>query len=258
VNILSKIEELKDTPQHTRLPLWSRMNEKVLREIRSSINQQAFDSQFRLSAISDEDKDFPMFEQQTIKEYEFKALSRTNYLHFCGIDLSGNKRKGNVMVTIALDLETEKKIICDLIIESAHNIFTQKIASTFETYRPEICYIEQNATQALFIERLENLSDCRWIPFIRGYTTTQASKISLSVGIPNLALDIQQGNWIIPNHLSNMPNFKILINQFSNYPHTTYNDTVMATFFANRAVQDQIGVDLFLVEEPNKFGSFAL
>ena len=135
--------------------------------------------------------------------------------------------------------------------------FLNKIAHSFDYYRHMICYVEDNGIQEVFVEQIDSLKGC-WNPAVLGFTTTGRTKNSLAIGLPSLQLDIERGNWVIPTEFRDNENIKTLIQQFLNYPHSKYDDCVLSCFFAFRAIADQSGTDLYIVEEPTTLGTFML
>jgi len=249
--IIQKMQELKGTHKHKRIELWNKWNHDKLKAKLEEIGTTAFNRSYRQIALSEEDKTFRYFDK-IIKDFDITLMDKNVWNYYGGVDLSGTKRKGNVFVTVAYNYQTNEKVIIDIIREKEHGVFAQKIMAQFEIYKHNIILVEDNGVQSVFIELLEQVQSHSH-PTIRNFTTTR-NKNSLEAGLPALAVEFEQGKWILPkskiedHEVTCKCNFCQLVSEFTSHPHGSLDDTVMATYFCYRATKHNTALGIVRVK----------
>ena len=165
-----------------------------------------------------------------------------------GIDLSGLNRAGNVIFTGAVNAQRNYVPVDIRIGHWTSPQLAQQMDQVDALWQPEIILVENNGYQQAFQQWVQtDRVQHPWWSRIKPFTTGQ-NKNSIILGLPSLEVEFHNRAWRIPeaefashgNHCTRGHDGKPCPwcrwkEEMTNYPHTTMNDTVMATWFFREA-----------------------
>jgi len=183
------------------MPVWpSKWDLNALLDRKRDIGNREFDRGFRLLPLSEEEslfheKDFEKFYDYSISLGQLPGKG-TGWKFYTGVDLGiGSKsssktsiftfgmKKGYPQLPVELKVgrfgETEK---------------VRQIHSTYEKWSPEVIAVENNSYQETFLIWMKELG---FRMPVRGIHTGN-QKMDLRVGLPSLAVEIENAMWTIP------------------------------------------------------------
>lgn len=106
-----------------------------------------------------------------------------------------------------------------------------------KAYDPVMIAIEDNAAQRWLVSDLIDITD---LP-VKGFTTS-TNKYSLEHGVPSLALEFENGKWVLPyNNPRTRAMMDLMIEEFASWPIGSTTDIVMAAWMAKQAVDECSG-----------------
>ena len=159
---------------------------------------------------------------------------------YMGVDLARTEGGGNytVIFTIAVDDNGRRWVVDITRVQVRASNIPEIIADLYNVYKPQVVLVENNAFQQVIIDQMNELDMS--IPVQGHYTGTR--KHDISMGVPSLATQIDNGSWVIPyggNHEDVVHDCSICawIDEMVAYPFGEHNDTVMAMWFADTAAR---------------------
>lgn len=163
-----------------------------------------------------------------------------NWPRFMGVDLARTEGGGNYTVafTIAVDDNGRRWVVNVARVQIRAADIPEFIARQYEEHHPSVILVENNAFQQVIIDQLSELDMS--LPVQGHYTGTK--KHDISMGVPSLATQIDNGSWVIPfagDHgaLAHGCDICAWIDEMIAYPFGEHNDTVMAMWFADLAAR---------------------
>ena len=238
-------EETQPDGTTKKLSLWpGKWHPAALETRQKQIGPRAFTRQFLLIALSDDEATF--HESVIVKCYDYERRDfgekvDPKWPRYCGVDLASSfskKAAYTVVFTIAVEPETSRRIPVEMIRDRLS--FPQLIEIMVQQYlkhKWELVLVENNQYQAAVVQQLpeEDVS----IP-VQGFRTG-SGKMDEEVGLPGLATVFSNGGWSIPmreadDHGTDCPcNKCVWVQELRTHPLAEFSDTVMATWFAERA-----------------------
>ena len=157
----------------------------------------------------------------------------------CGIDLAISKRKDADTTAFAVVGQTRDGMKLPLHL-SEHQGFSMGQTEDFlfglnQKFHPSIFMVEDNGYQAALQRDMAEYSD---LP-IRGYTTG-GEKFDEEVGLNSLAVEFENGKWILPYDKESPETMDIvdtLIQAMLDFPNGHTADILMALWFANTGLR---------------------
>ena len=232
------------------LPIWpERWSLEQLDDRKRLIGPQAFARQFMLETQGKEDR---LFTDDAIRNcinnsYELNNWDSANspidnsWVRVAGVDLAsalGKKSSYTVMFTIAVSKNGKR---WPLSIIRKRQKFPETIAMIKEQYRIHkhaLILVENNSFQDAVISQLKNESVD--IP-VQGQTTG-SQKMDLNVGLPSLAVSMENGAWAIPMYgdhdgISHECNTCHWVQELVEAPFGKFSDILMACWLAETAAR---------------------
>jgi hypothetical protein len=209
--------------------------------IKEDKGTRAFNQEYLLVPATDEDRIFKLKFIEQCLDFERTFLEhRPKGVYSIvtqGNDLAiSQQESSDSFAIVTLGKEGNKTVILNIFADKGLSPNQQKAAVTKQVtdYDSDIIYIEDNAYQAFFSKLMQEETD---LP-IRGFTTT-ANKRDEIQGINNIALALENKNYIIPygdDHTKEL--IDRLIKEMQEYPDGHTGDILMALWFAHRAMKD--------------------
>lgn len=205
-------------------------------------SDRAFRQQYLLEMATAGERVFSHDGIDGCKRYDIYIGEAINpdWPRFMGVDLARTEGGGNytVVFTIAID-DRGRRWVVDIAREQIRaSDIPRLIAAKYEAYHPQVVLVENNAFQQVIIDQLSELDMS--IPVQGHYTGTR--KHDISMGVPSLATQIDNGSWVIPfagDHGDVVHSCAVCawIDEMIAYPFGEHNDTVMAMWFADMAAR---------------------
>lgn len=216
-----------------------------LHAVRRELSPRHFDRAYRGLAMSDEDR---VFTDDSIQEAKAKganvhrAMIPREWPRYTGVDLAISQKKGakyTVFVTIAIDPATQSRYVVD--IRRGHYSSTRTadiLVEVFQKHQPVMMIVENNTYQQALIEWTQKTKER--MPIVG--MTTGAEKADLEMGVPGMAVEFENGMWVIPQdgrrHVTDCKcELCQLCRELADYPFAEYSDTLMATWLATRGLR---------------------
>lgn len=221
-----------------------------LRERYEEIGSRAFDRAFRNKALSDEDTLFPVELIERCYDDTFIFGSIPKYFEekrihfFTGVDIAAGKQRTSGAYSVIFTIAWYEGIKVPVSIIRGRfpsPQLSRLIIEEIVKWNPELIFIENNAQQEALIQWINETSPefINTIPPIKGYYTG-VQKFDEQIGLPGIAVEMEQGKWIIPDPTSHGKckcSLCTWINEMSEYPIGKYSDTVMAMWFSREAAR---------------------
>jgi len=193
------------------------------------------------------------------------------------IDDDGNKAPVNILrkrisskATVAYLLALWKKYDYQIIVVEA-NVYQKAIIEWIDFFHATLkTYVEFDKNINKFVMKSSGMDsfyktflmddidmvDWQWMkpylmhgalgmPYIKPFVTGR-NKADETIGLPGFASDIRSGKWIIPSNGCDIDcdcNVCKWVKELEDYPNTRYKDVLMASWFANSAL-DEIGMSI--------------
>ena len=222
-----------------------------LRKRKRLMGSVAFNRSYRNIVTSPEDSPFrEQWLEAAIERGKDRKLVRTiDYSGWdlgkltiaVGVDLAISKREGSdytAMGVLGMTRDGMKIPLYAIRLRLSPAQQRRAIIELYERYGPEIVIVESNAYQAALQQDMADQTD---LP-IRGYTTG-GEKFDEEIGINSLAVEFENGKWIIPYSsedpytTSLMDHFLNGMREFSPEGGEHTEDLLMAFWFANNGLR---------------------
>lgn len=233
----------------TRETLWeARWSYDKLMERKEQVGSMSFNKSYQNEASSAEDA---VFQAEWLEEAKFKGKTRKLLMNFRydiwdlgqltiagGVDLAISQKDDSDYTAMAVVGQTREgmKIPLYLLREKLSPAQTKaKIISLNERFNPDVIMVENNAYQEAL---RRDLADSTSVP-VKGYTTG-GEKYDIDIGVNSLAVDFENGKWILP--YSNEDPYTqqmidILVGGMLDFPGGHTEDLLMALWFANNGLR---------------------
>lgn len=233
--------------------LWEeRWSYKKLMERKKQVGSLAFNKSYQNEALSPEDA---VFQSEWTDEAKRKGKSRTfiqaldyakwdmGYLTISiGVDLAISQKDDSDFTAMAVVGQTADGIKLPLYLSREKLSPAQtksKIVALTSRYNPQIVVVESNAYQkSLTLD----LADTTSVP-VKAYTTG-GEKYDPDIGINSLAIDFENGKWILPYSPEDpyaQDMIDKLVGGMLDYPSGHTEDLLMALWFANNGLRTLTG-----------------
>ena len=215
------------------------------------IGSRAFDRAFRNRALSDEDTLYSerLLESCYAEGLEFGKLPadwvKEQVRYFVGVDIAAGKSQtsGCYSVIFVLAYWKGKRVPISIVKGRwSSPALASNLIETCKTWMPELVFVESNNVQEALIQWVRQMvGDEGHDPLpIRPYFTG-GQKMDPSIGLPGIAVEMENGAWIIPNPKPHGVGCKCglcdWLKEMGEYPIGKLSDTVMACWFAREALR---------------------
>lgn len=215
---------------------------------RRSDGPRAFDRGFRMQAFSDDEATFPSFKDCEVPGVSIGDLTRSGWPKFTGVDLSGKKRPGNAIVTVAVDPSSRRRFPVDVRFGKwSSSELAQQLNDVDQTFNPVVVMVENNGYQQALIDWVEAEKDkYRFWMKLEPTTTTEGNKADAAIGLPGLEIEFKNRAWVFPlseyegaglqDEDPRRRHWARLAAEFRFHPIASTSDGVMATWFARQGI----------------------
>jgi hypothetical protein len=230
------------------IPLWTaKWDSEALKSKRLQMGAREFDRGFRQRAISEEDL---LFKHEWIDGSLDRSLvipdaitSKDFWGKFprdAGVDLAISEAQSAAYFAIVGILTTKDwhRWLLTVFLRKGMS-FGQQASAIVEhqdRFHFDIVNVENNAYQESLVRHFKEDGLIGKVP-VRGFRTGRLQKVDIELGIPSMAVELEQGRYHIP--YGNARTRRIvepLVEQLLSYPTPgTNDDAVMACFFAREA-----------------------
>lgn len=227
-----------------------------LQELKEETGSIAFSKSYLNEAISSEDA---VFKSSWIDEAKKKGRDRKLLYNLegqdqqkmtvaMGVDLAISQKETGDYTAFAVvgEMEDGTKIPLYLAQEKLTFAQTQEmIKDLYQRFNPALIKVESNAYQAALVR---DMQDNTSLP-IKGYSTG-GEKFDPDVGLQSIAVEMENGKWILPYSQESHSTMKIvdtLTNGMLRFPSGHTEDILMALWFANTGLRE-----LSFNQEPRK------
>ena len=227
------------------LPLWSQWPAEKLREEKAA-SPRAFARGRQMRAFTDEEVMFPSFKSCFNSVIRAADVARRGWPTFIGVDLAGEKRKGNVIFVGAMDPGTQHRYPVEIMAGAWTSPETARRLHEAHGRHPNTrcILVETNAYQAALVDWIKHgggASGANWWWKVESFTTG-SNKANLTVGLPSLELEFHHKMWSIPeSEFAGHPveckcPWCTWVEQMTDYPMSAADDTVMGCWFFREAI----------------------
>lgn len=234
--------------------------EKALRA-RHAQGERAFARGFFLNAIADGELSFPGYPKCRVPGVTIGDIARSDWFKVTGVDLSGSKRPGNAIVTVAVDPLSHRRYVIDVRYGAwRSNETCEQIGIVDSHFRPSLIMVEDNGYQQALIDWAQaDKSKHRWWMKVEA-TTTGSNKRNQEIGLPALQVEFERGGWVFPlsewegaNQNDDGPRgwWARLDQEMRHHPVAEQSDGTMALWFARQGIVMHGGLDV-----PTNLGDF--
>lgn len=231
---------------------------------KNQIGEREFARQFLLKTLSNDEATFPenvIDRCLDLTRSEFGENVPDDWPRVGGLDLAASLRKKGaytVLFTFAIEPITNRLVPMHMV---RHKIdFTSMVELIIELaplLRWDLLVVENNGYQQAMVSTLEQ-RHLHGLINVKGHTTT-TNKHSMEIGLPAMSAVFGAGGFSIPcggdkHPLECLCNLCAWVGELRGHPTAQFSDTVMATWFAQRAAV-LLGInfvnDYVVVTEPS-------
>jgi len=214
-----------------------------LAERRREIGEVAFNRNFKLIPIAEEDQ---IFDHKWVLSSIDRTVESTskmfeNMRKFVGVDMAIGKSDEacySVLTVVAVDKNNHRYVLDVVRGRFSNPELASRVIDVYEYWSPDIILVESNFFQRALIQWLDTLGVPE-MPIEPYETRTQ--KHSLDIGLPSLALEFEKGMWTIVVDHEPRENCECgkcaLVRELTQYPYGDYTDTLMALWFSKEAIR---------------------
>ena len=225
-------------------PIWpERYTKRMLEALRMEMGDRAFARAYLCEPFDPEETMFSpeLVEAAFRKGRELdidygKRIEEARY--FCGVDLSSRLTRGHsrtCVFTIGV-LEDGTRFVAEVIVGRFTSPDTARlIVDRYNYWKHDVIFVENNSYQEALLQWLKDLGYSE-LPLKGIYTGEK--KYSDRLGVPSLAIELQQGLWAFPpnDHSSSCTcGYCEFLRELRDYPMGKTDDTIMAWMFAKEA-----------------------
>jgi len=226
--------------------LWpDRWGPEALRQREAEIGSRAFARQFRLEAVSDEERLFSPQGIARCRDTRYvvgRQQPDPSWPRFMGVDLAASLgKKASYSAIFVVAVSPQGQLLPVEIIRARLKLadLLTAIVQTDERWKPERIVVENNAFQEAVLELLRR--DHPKLPLFGHRTGSE--KADEQIGLPSLAAAVDRGEWIIP--AGGVPHgggcecaYCAWQREMALYPACEHSDTLMAMWFADLAARE--------------------
>jgi hypothetical protein len=232
-------------------PIWpAKWDRPALKQKKDEIGKRAFDRAFRNKAVSDDEKEFSEEALENIQgQFDvadiLNRFSQNNI--YIGMDLAiGENASSNysTVFVVLRDPDKRRRVIDIRRGRWKASRIIEEIIEINKLYNPVLFMVENNSFQEVIIDwaKSMNKDDVARLP-IQGFTTG-SQKVDPEVGIPSLAVEMEQGKWVADYDREAHKkrdcecNLCVWYEELEAYPFGANTDTVMANWFVLQAIRE--------------------
>lgn len=236
------MKTIKEIPITETIPLWARWNRDALLDRLKEIGETAFNRGYRNIAYADDDLMFREIDKAIIVGRTWKDYVRASHPIYAGVDLAGDKRKGNAIVIIGVEPGTQIRTLIDVHRGAWKSTeVADRLVALHDGYKFNVVKVENNAYQQSIIDWMTK-SKYQAVPI--SAHTTGMNKSHPEFGLPSMAVELERGMWRIPREKEHAIDCQCgvcsFLSEARSYPLGKDADTVMAWWFAREAIGGSI------------------
>ena len=212
-----------------------------LEQRRGEIGDREFDRNFRNQPLSESDT---LFKAKDVDRMVVNSRFERDNSNYCvtAVDLAVSLRKSadyTVIFTVEADKNGNRRILdIDRGRWTAPET-SRRVNSAYMKFNSNIVIVENNAFQGAMIQWL---ADSGYNIPVKGHQTG-SNKVDLSIGLPSLALEIENGKWLLPYAKKHGTDCRCaqcaFLAELKSYPVAKHDDTVMAAWMAMVAIRER-------------------
>lgn len=198
-------------PVKFKMPGWTaRWSREKLIERYYIIGPRSFDRGYRQRPYATAERMFPNFlpneiffygedwrsvSDQESPDYDplHPAFIDPDWPRYTGVDLSGRKRRGNVLITIAMSPSGIRHILDIRMGAWTAPEIIEQIDDVAKVFEPEVIFVENNALQTMLVELIEVMG-LACSDLVRGFHTG-SKKMDEQLGLPSLDTQFSRKQW---------------------------------------------------------------
>ncbi len=236
---------MKQTIKLPPVPVWEAHwpTEALRRE--QATNPRSFARGFQQRAYEDSERMFPSFEQCYTNGIVVGEIARRGWPTFCGVDLAGTKRPGNVIFVVAVDPASQRRYPVEILAGAWKSPEVAAQLGGVNSRHPNlrVIMVENNGYQQSLVDWIKQApgDNSYWFK-VEAYTTGFDSKVNEVYGLPGLEVEFHNKAWVVPHaEFEGHPPFCrcgwcVWTQETKDYPMGATCDSVMAMFFAREAI----------------------
>lgn len=240
-----------------RDPLWSRFpaSEFIAAE---QLDERSYRQLYEHDAFTDDEKWFPSVKSCIEIGVGFRDVVQGPCRFVTGVDLSGKKRKGNFLVTLAIGDGVMA------LADARHGRWTspqtaEQMGAIDAEHDPDVFVVETNAYQTAIVEWSEFVKD-RFAFWSKIHEfTTGTNKADAQTGIRSLEIQFRHRAIVFPFATKHPVACKCspceLIRQIDAFPNGDDADGVMALWFAREGARQWLGTVSDTALHPSEAGA---
>ena len=226
------------------VPVWSHWPTERLREEKET-NPRSYSRGFEQRAFSDSERMFPSFPLCFTPGIVTGDIARRGWPTFAGVDLSGPKRRGNVIFVVAVDPLSQRRYPIEILRGDWKSPEVAAQLAGVNTRHPNlrIIMVENNGYQQALIDWIKQTpgENQYWFK-VEAYTTGFETKVNTTYGLPGLEVEFKNKAWVVPSsEFEGHPphcscGWCVWVREVTDYPMGAEQDSVMAHQFAREAI----------------------
>lgn len=233
------------------IPLYEeKYDRKALINALGRMSQRNFDRGMRQIALSDEDRLFPSYPACRVRGLNLQNLRTMPWPTLFGVDLSGQKRKGNAIVAAKVDPGSLRRYVIDVRHGAWKSTQTaDHIATMYSAYGALAIMVENNGYQQSLIDWAMALGakggNDYWMK-LEPLTTTGQKKSNEELGVSGLEIEFKNSAWSFPwdewasHEIGCHCSWCEMDRQLRDYPFGAATDIPMALWFT------KVGIDTYV------------
>jgi len=242
-NRLTVVKQIKGRRESYSIPSWK--PPEFYQSLRMDMGERNYNRSCRLIPFSDNELYFPSFTKCCIyghdrRDFAESFLKKNDCLVVCGIDYSSQKRPGTVLLTVAMDKKTQKRVPIDLVALRDPAKLPEHMVRVWREYGVHLFMAENNATQSVINDLLLNFAGYGNLP-IEGFHTGK-SKADPDLGIISLEKEFENNMWtfvfpfkpLVEHEKTDM--WTRFYYEVRDYPFWTTQDMAMSLWFCREGI----------------------
>ena len=236
------------------IPLWEKFNEEKIIQKRAEMATSVFNAGFHLKLISEDDLLLRSFKRCLNYEETPKDIMNRiggSWRIVTGMDISGKQRAGNVLFTLAANVNTHDRVPLDIRVGGwTGSDMIRQLFEVYDLYQPDTFAVENNGVQGQIIDLISDedivsalsggqYKDLNVVPF-----HTNINKADLDAGIPGMETEFHNGMWHVGlkqhDHRDKLDCKCVwcrYVNEVLLYPTFDTTDVLMSSWFAREQVR---------------------
>jgi hypothetical protein len=227
------------------LPVWSAKWGTSELQNEAEINPRSFQRGFRQQAFTDDERMFPSFETCYTPGVVLGDISRRGWPTYAGVDLGGQKRKGNVIFVAAVDPTNLRRYVVEVLSGNwkSPDVAAQLAGLNVRHPGLRVIMVENNGYQQSLVDWIrQSPGENQYWFKVESYTTGFQTKVNPIYGLPGMEVEFKNKLWVIPSsefesHAAHCQcAWCVWKMEMHDYPMAATTDTVMAMAFCREAI----------------------